>query len=234
MPLHTGWTPIAQGAQGSSNPQAAQGAAGGQNEVPQGLATMIAKNNNDALKVAEILHGDNYQLREKNRQLQAQMDGAVILRDGDKTTWDAYQALGAPGEIATKLRQSDIEKVAGKAQYNPTVLARLDEMAGGRLQYETKLETVDGVQMERVFVRDGDIEQPLHEYAAATWAEFLPSLQPVANGQGLGSNGAATPPPAPGLRFPSQHPGGGGQPVTTKTVAENTLNRAYKPREDKK
>lgn len=201
-------------------------------ELPPGLATLIAKNDNNALKVAEILHGDNYQLREKNRQLQAQIDGAVILRDGDKTTWDSYKALGAPAEIATKLRQGELERVAGKAGFVPQVFADLDRMAGGRLSYEAKLETVDGAQVERLYVKDAAdpnaTPQLLSEYAQAQWAAYLPALQPVANG------GQPAPAPQPGIRFPAQHPGGGGQPLTTKTIAEGALKKAYAKREPAK
>lgn len=196
---------------------------------------MIAKNDNNALKVAEILHGDNFQLREKNRQLQAQIDGAVILRDADKTAYEQYKALGAPGEIATKLRQGELERVAGKAGYNPTVFADLDRMAGGKLEYEVKTEEVDGAQVERFYVKDttDTAAQPqlLSEFAAAKWAAYLPALTPQAASQGQQQNGDVTPPATPaGLRFPAQHPGGNGAPVTTKTVAENTLNKAYAPR----
>lgn len=221
--------PASQGTQGGSNPPAAQGAQSGQPEVPQGLATMIAKNDNNALKVAEILHGDNYQLREKNRQLQAQIEGAVVLRDADKTAYEQYKTLGAPNEIATKLRQGELERIAGKAGYNAQVFADLDRMAGGKLQYEVKTETVDGNAAERVYVKD--ISDPnaqpqlLGEYAAAKWAAYLPALQPTPPSQGQGSNGN-------GVRFPTQHPGGGTPAPTTKNVAENTLNKAYS-RKDK-
>lgn len=195
-------------------------------EIPQGLASMLSKHNNDSLKVMEILHGDNFQLREKNRQLQAQIDA-------DKPAWEQYKALGAPAEIAAKLREADIEKIAVKAQYSPSVLAKLDKMAGGKLVYEAKVETVDGEQVERVYVRDeaapeghpASAPQLLSEYAAANWSEFLPSLTPVASGQGPSSNGLATPPPATpaGVRFPPQHPGGGTAPksdLVSKFVQE--------------
>lgn len=205
-------------------------------EIAPGIATLLNKHGNDSLKVMEILHGDNFQLREKNRQLQSQIDGALILRDGDKTAYEQYRALGAPGEIATKLRQGELERVAGKAGYNPTVFADLDRMAGGKIVYEAKTEEVDGAQVERFYVRDAAdpnaTPQLLSDYAAAKWANYLPSLQPAAS-QGQNGNGTATTPlvtPAPGLRFPTQHPGGGAAPVTTKTVAENTLDKAYKPR----
>lgn len=191
-------------------------------EPPTGLAALIAKNDNSALKVAEMLHGDNYQLREKNRQLQAQIDGAVILRDEDKKAWQAYKALGAPAELATKLRQGELERVAGKAGFVPQVFADLDRMAGGRLTYESKLETVEGVQVERVYVKDTatpDVApQLLSEYAKSQWAAYLPSLTPVAaGGQSTQGVPAAT---APGVRFPAQHPGGGGQTAPNDIVAK--------------
>lgn len=205
-------------AQGNQAAAASQGQSQGQSngsEVPQGLASMIAKNNNDALKVAELLHGDNFQLREKNRQLQATIDGAVVLRDADKSSWEQYRALGAPGDIATKLRGAEVERIASKAGYDADVFADLDRMAGGKLQYEVKSETVDGKAVERVYVKDtADANaqpQLLNDFVTAKYAKYLPSLQPTAQSQGQGQaggqNGSAT---SQGTRFPAQGTGNSG------------------------
>lgn len=208
MPFQRRAVPSAQGAQDSSSEPPGQGQGSAQetaaSTAPKGLQSLLAKHGNDPLKVAEVLYGENYELRKERRD---------------------YEALGAPSDIATKLRQGELERVAGKAGYNATVLARLDQMDGGKLTYEVRQETVDGAQTERVYVKDSTDdsakEQALGDYAAAKWGEFLPSLTPQVASQGQSGNG---------VRFPAQGTGGSAAPVNTKTVAENTLNKAYASR----
>ena len=209
----------AQGAAQASNSQPANQQSQGASEIPQGLAAMIAKNNNDALKVAEMLHGDNFQLREQNRQLKAQVEGAVVLREADKSAWEQYRALGTPADIAKKLRQGDLDRIAGKAGYNPQVFADLDNMAGGKLVYEVKTETVDGKAQERVYVKDGSdasaTPQLIGDFMTAKYAAYLPALQPQK------ADGAR------GVSFPPMGTGSNSQPPTSKAVAQSTLDKKY-------
>lgn len=195
---------------------AAQGGAADAATTNQGLASLLAKHENSALAVAELLHGDNFSLREKNRQLTAQLDGAVILRGDEKAAWESYKVLGAPAELSTKLRRLELDRIAGRAGYNPDVFADLDRMAGGQLQYEVKNETVDGKQVEKVFVKDGadSQAQPIADYAAAKWANYLPALKPADSTQQNGGGSGA------GLRFPAQHPGGGGTVTESDAVTK--------------
>lgn len=214
MPLRRNWTPNAQGAPGSSTPVVAQGAQAGPGievrPLPANLANLLAQHGNDPLAVAERLLRDNYDSREARRELSKQLD--------------AYKALGAPDDVAAKLRLSELERVAGRAGLNPTVFADLDRMAGGKLAYEARVEEVDGAQVERFYVTDAtdpaSQPQPLEEFLGARFAPYLPALQPTVASQGQ-SSGAQIPAQAAqvapaqaqatpmGLRFPVQHPGGG-------------------------
>lgn len=196
-----------QGGADNNNQQASQNQ--GRDESESGLAGLLARYNNDALKVAERLLKDNYEARERARKLQEQIDAS-------QETWQAYQALGKPDEIAAKLRQGEIERVAGKAGYNAQVLSDLDRMAGGALTYEVRTEQVDGQPVERVYVKDGsdaDAQpQLLDEFAAARWAAYLPALQP----QQQASQGQ----PPSGTRFPRQHPGTNGTSAAPDLLAQ--------------
>lgn len=186
MTLHR--TQSAQGAQSSNNTRSSQGQDSGENgqtEGGQGLASLLAKHDNDPMAVAQFLYNEKFAERDARRKLREKTETL-------EATIQQYEALGAPNEIAAKLRKATIDMVAGKAQYNPTVLAKLDEMAGSSLEYEAKTETVAGKSLERVYVKDTtdpDAKpQLLDEFAKAKWADFLPSLQveqaPPAAGNG--------------------------------------------------
>jgi hypothetical protein len=204
-----------QTSQSNSGNSQEQGSGGSQSNDNQGLAKLLQRYDNDALRVAETLLGDNFKLREKNRQLEGQTEGAVVLRGADKDTYAQYQALGAPSEIATKLRRGDIERIANKVGYDADIFADLDRQAGGKLVYEVKAETVDGNATERVYVKDGSqadaAPQLLTDFAAAKWGKYLPALQPTAqNSEGVGTQSSAQ----QGTRFPPQGTGGSGSQVT--------------------
>lgn len=152
---------------------------------------------------------DNYQARERARKAEEKVaaleakqvpDGATVLNATDAERWQAYQALGKPDEIKTRLddgaaavterdglkRKETLRQVAEAAGYKPAVLERL----GSDLTYEIKdvTEMVNGrqVQARQVLVQDGDKQTPLKDYAAREWEDFLPALggteQPLAHG----------------------------------------------------
>jgi hypothetical protein len=196
-----------QTSQSSSSNSQEQGSGGSQSHENQGLARLLQRHDNDALRVAETLLGDNFKLREKNRLLEGQTEGAVVLRGADKDAYAQYQALGAPSEIAAKLRRGEIERVANEVGYDADVFADLDRMLGSNFVYEAKTETVDGNAIKRWYVRDGSqhdaAPQLVTDFAAAKLGKYLPALQPTAqNSEGEGT------------RFPPQGTGGSGSQVT--------------------
>jgi hypothetical protein len=145
--------------------------------VLQGLQRLIERQSGDASRVAELLYRENYDLRERNRQL-ALPDGAVVLPPEQATRWQAYQALGEPdavtqrltaaeqaaAELATLQQAERLRTSADAAGYRPTVLQRL--AAGLALD----------LRDSGPVVLDGETAIPLATYAEREWADFLPSL----------------------------------------------------------
>jgi len=77
-------------------------------------------------------------------------------------------------------------------------------------------ETVDGKAQRVAYVKDGDAEQKLADYAAAHWSEFLPALEQE---PGRGPQG---------VPYPAQRAGGQQQPDTTLSVAQSYLRKTYR------
>lgn len=188
---------------------------------------LLDRYKNDAMALAEKLYGENYAHREQIRQLErnlteaqgkAPAEGAVILAPADAAVWAAYQALGKPDELRQGLeertqlqgkltgmeRETLLRSVADVVGYKPSVLANLERIAraeGRTLGFEVKEQTVDGKPVRVAYVKDGDAQTPLADYAQTHWADFMPALS-AQSAQG----GSA--PPA-GVRYPAQHAGGG-------------------------
>lgn len=202
---------------------------------------------------------ENRKLKEELDDLTGKVpdEGALVLSEEEAQAWKAYQELGDVAEVKQGLEQrtqlqeqldeaqrtETLRTVAQAAGYKANVLGQLERMArasGKELAFELREQTVDGQQVQIPIVKDGETEQPLPEYAEAQWADFLPALAVADNGTPQGgvletppaNNVQGTPTP-PGLRFPPQHPGGTPAPVTTKTIAEKTLRRAYADRPEK-
>lgn len=190
---------------------------------------LLEKHNNDAARLSEKLFDENFNYRSEIRQLKAQLadaagkvpgDGAVVLTGDQAQAWTAYQALGKPEEIKQGLdersqlqgkltAQERAELLRGIAEttgYKASVLASLDRTAkveGKSLEFTLRDQTIDGKPSKVAYVKDGDKETALTEYAASAWADFLPALTV-----------ATTQTPPTGTRYPAQHAGtpAGGKP----------------------
>lgn len=81
-----------------------------------GFQALLDAHKQDALGVASKLFDDNYQLREKNRELRKQVPakGAVILSGGDAQAWESFKATGIKAEEL----QSTIDNVAALEKEN--------------------------------------------------------------------------------------------------------------------
>ena len=214
-------------------------------QVEQSFQRALERRNQDGVALAREMFEDNYQLRRKNKalsdevrdlQAKAPAPDAVMLSAAEAAAWAAYQALGTPAaiqqgldaraqlqqQVEAQAREATLRTVAAAAGYKLAVLTHLDRMAqaqGKALAFAVRDTDVDGQPTPTAFVQDGEQEQPLAAYAAQHWADFLPALA-VPTGA----------PPPPGVRYPAQHPGGRGEPVTTKSMADAALNKAYGPR----
>lgn len=215
------------------------GGSGGNSDAEEAFQRRLERNNQDGVALARQLWREVYDYRQELRaaknevatlQGKAAPEGAIILTGDDAAAWEAYTTLGAPDEVKQGLdqraeyaqrleglaRETLLRQVAEQAGYKPSVLAQLDRMAkaqGRELAFELREVQQDGQTVPTPFVKDGEAETPLADYAAQEWADFLPALA-----AGQGAPPSVTPPP-PGVRYPPQHPGGnnGAKP---KSVAE--------------
>jgi hypothetical protein len=151
-----------------------------QPDITASLQRLIERQSGDAGRVAELLYRENYDLRERARQLSEQIpaQGAVVLPPDQAAHWQAYQQLGEPDALTQRLtaaeqaaqelaglrRAEQLRTVADAAGYRPSVLGRLAEGLA--------LELRDGTPV----VVTGDTVTPLADYAQREWAEFLPAL----------------------------------------------------------
>jgi hypothetical protein len=180
-----------------------------------GVQALIARHNNDLMRVIDHLYGDNFSLREKNRTLKDQVkdlegkvpgQGSVVLGSDDAKALEAYKALGDletlktalgerdkfKGELGVLQREGVLRDVAEAAGFKLPVLKTL---AGDDLSFEIKEVEKDGKKARTAFVKNGDGEKDIAEYAKEKWADFLPSLQ-------------AQPPAPAGTPYPNQTSGG--------------------------
>jgi hypothetical protein len=199
------------------------GAGGNQGGDPaEGFKRLLEKNGSDALRVAELLHRENYTEREQNRALKEQLaaaqgkvpaEGAIVLTPEQAQAWQAYSGLGdiasiqaaiaerdtTKGELATIKRDLELRDVASIANYKPAVLRQL----AGDAQFVIK--EADGKRS--VSVKDGDKETPIADYAKTKWADFLPALQVEQARPAIGTpqtRSGGTPPPAAQANTPKR------------------------------
>lgn len=226
--------PADGGAGGAGKPAAAPAPA--TDEIIKGLQNLINRQGGES-EALKLLYNDNHALRETNRELKAKVpgEGAVVLTGDSAKAWNEYQTLGKPDELKTKITEHQalqsevngyrkvetINNVAAVSGYNAQALRQL----GQNLDYNIKEVTVDNKTVKQAFVKVGDAETPLDQYAQANWATFMPVLKSgaAASNQGNGGNGAgktvqfANPTTPPG----SQGNGGtgGADPVDSRLQA---------------
>lgn len=196
---------------------------GGGDRVEESFQRALDRRNNDGVALARELFDDNYRERSRNRELAQQLealraqvpgDGAVVLSAEDAAAWQAYRQFGdaatvqaamaqrdqLQGELTQLRRNETLRTVAGAVGYKPTVLAELDAIArakGKDLAFEVREVTQDGRAVAVPYVKDGDTELPLTDYAAQQWADFLPALSAAGTAAQASS----------GTRFPAQGTG---------------------------
>lgn len=157
----------------------------------EGFKRLLAKHENDAIRVAEKLYGENYELRRDNSALKGRVpaEGDVILKGDDLKRWQKYQELGDPADVRKSLdmgkeavadrdrfrRAEGYEKAAQVAGLKPAVFRRLAEAEG--LVIEIGEVKQDGKAVPTAFVKgEGDSTTPLGDYVDTNWSEFKPAL----------------------------------------------------------
>lgn len=188
----------------------------------------LVQRHGDANTAALLLYQENFQYRERLRQLQEQLqqaqqqlppDGAVILQGDQLTTWQAYQNLGTPDQLQ-RLQQAQREltilRAAQTARYKDTVLATLLN-PNDTLEIATPGDGKDPIAY--ITPQNGE-RAPLTDYAKQHWPDFLPALQTQ---------------PA-GTQFHQQHVGGGQpapslieQRINARRERQKTAPHPFKP-----
>jgi hypothetical protein len=180
------------------------------NDLIEKAKRLIDKDGGDALAVIMTLLGENFDMREKTRELKAKLptEGAVVLSAEEAKTWEALKAH-KPDELTKKLEERDVfekelkttkrtqtlTEAATLAGMKPNVLARL---AGDSLLIEI---TGEGDKKAVVVKDDKGVSTPIGDYAKTHWAEFAPALQADSKAQGVnwvnqGGGGSGTPAPS--------------------------------------
>ncbi len=208
-----------QGADGNGQGGGASEGQGGGNQTPEFDATkafeqLLAKNNNDSVALASRLWQENYDLREKNRQLATKVPGedAVVITKDDAKALKAYRDLGEPKDVKeelatgrasttelTGIRKADAYKAVAEANgYEPKVFTKLATNEGLEI-VETEAPGAKGGKATKGYsVKNADgSTTPLSEYADANWGEFASSLKPASTKPPAGTparSGRGTPP----------------------------------------
>lgn len=212
--------------------------------VEESFQRALDKRNNDGVKLARELFDDNYRLRQDKSRLSAEVEtlrgkvpaeGGITLTPAEAAAWAAYKALGSAedvqkgiedrnklqGELDTIRRESAIREAAEAAGYKFVVLADRDKVAraeGKQLAFEVREVDRDGGKARVPYVKEGDKEFLLSEYAETNWSEFLPAL--VSQSQKQQTSGTQF--------LPQYGSAGGNKPAAPKEVAQRTLDKAYK------
>ncbi|HEU4327445.1 MAG TPA: hypothetical protein VFS21_30180 [Roseiflexaceae bacterium] len=189
-----------------------QGGGQGSQQQQQDFQAQLARHQGEANRLAETLHRDLAEVRRQLSEAQGRLPaaGSVVLTAEQAAQWTAYQGLGAPDAVQQRLteaqrtqRSLELRRVADATGYKPAVLERL----AGDMAFEVR--TVEG--KDSIFVKDGEQQVALGDYAKQHWADFLPALQaqqPAGQAQGQGQQGQQ-----PGTFFPAQQPAAGAQPA---------------------
>lgn len=141
-----------------------------------------------ASKVAAL----EFDLKAKRTELDAVKgqlppEGSVVLSKADAERWASYSALGKPDDLKAAMTERDAFKTdlsgrdrrdsnrsaADAAGYRPGVLEKL--LPADAITSVRDVQ-VDGKAVRTAFVKIGDSERPLSEWASTEHADFMPSL----------------------------------------------------------
>jgi hypothetical protein len=183
-------------------------------DLPKAADALVAKHG-DPTAALLVLLGENYKLRDKNRETAAKLppDGHTVLAPDDAKLFARYKALGEPKAVETALAERDTFRAEAEGFRREKVHGEIASLAGFKPAVLTKLATTDKLELVVVDGKDklgkpvkvphvkgdGDETTPLAEYAEKHWSEFLPALRAdVKPGAPTGGTPPAyTPPPRP-------------------------------------
>lgn len=167
----------------------------------QAFQSRLSKMNGDAMAFATQLFDENFRLREDKRKLteaatetakKLPAEGSIVLTSVEAKAYEEYKALGTPVELKTRIdafptledenknlkMRDSLREVAsigiGGSKLRFSVLEDRVK-AAGNLQFIVKEEGRD--KRKVAYVKDGDKETPLEQFAEKNWADYLPSLK---------------------------------------------------------
>lgn len=193
----------------------------GASEIKDALEALLKEHDGDRNSALRVLIQENQGLHGLLSDAEARLppDGSVVLSGDDAKAWKHYRELGEPGDVRKAVAERDqfkaeagtlrkkevVREAAGLHGYRPAVLEKLAA--------EVEVAVVDGkgkdgkpaklAVVREPGPKEGEtVETPLADYAAARWADFLPSLQ---------SEPARPAPGTPPRRAPGPAPAGSGE-----------------------
>lgn len=216
--------------------------------VSENAQRMLDRHNGNAVAALAFMMGENARDRKgqadakaEAARLQAQINEGRLLTKEQLAQWEAYQALGTPDELKTVKTERDNlrsettktarEKLlaevaeAEELKVGPlTRLARRDD--GSDVEIILREVEEDGQKRKRGYVKEGDKETPIMQYAQSNWSDFIDSLR--ANPQGGGTEPNNTGAQGASGGFPGQ--GRGAQPRTGQNInpAQQVIANRYK------
>jgi hypothetical protein len=209
---------------------------------------LLARHNNDAVSLAMSLLSDNFQWREKNRELRTEVttlqgklpgEGTRVLTPDEVKLWDQYVAHGTPDQVKAIIQDRDRLQVEVEKTGKETVIQQvaglgwnvngLRDLLGNS---EIKLEEreVEGQKTKVAMVKDGDKFVELEGFAKQKWPHFYSVLRTESSDTG-GEQGVApenTGSSNDGVVWINQSSSQNGLAKgTTRDVVEGHINKTY-------
>lgn len=182
---------------------------------------LLAKNNNDALKLASQLFDENFTYRTTIRELTGKQpaEGAMVLQPDDAKEYKAFQQFKTEHKLDLKQIKEKIEKLpelekANKSLSNTETIFKLSEIGleGAKLKRNVLKEQVfdkypeavwsfkvekdkDGKEAEVAYLSLDGKESSFTDFAKEKLADYLPSLKVSPEAQPYKPGNAGDPPP---------------------------------------
>lgn len=209
---------------------------------------MLTKAGGDPTEAMGTLVNDNYELRNKNRDLRTENDklkkgtpeGSVMMSKDDVAEYESYKALGKPKEVGDKLTElgtvktelgdlktNTMVRTAAEAhRYKHTVLGDLVKAKGLTLEMGESEVDVKGEKKKvpTAFVVDEakKTRVELNKVVDEQFGDYIPALV-LPEGQGQPT----------GTPWVSQQASGGGKAgATNGNLAQRVINQTYGKREE--
>lgn len=178
---------------------------GPNNPTPQpnpaaAFQALLEKNNNDGIRLASTLFDENFQLREKNRELRslAPAEGSLVLSAEDAKKYQAYIALGIDAaEIKKKIDLVEVLEQKNKELSSMEALRevadigldgsklklsvlkdQLGRFPDAQISFKTEKDA-EGKEAKVAYIKpsDKESETSFTDFAKANLADYIPALK---------------------------------------------------------